>query len=466
MTVRTRMAPSPTGEYHIGHIRTLLYNYAWAKNNKGRFILRIEDTDRERLVEGAVDRILAVIRDYGLSYDEGPRVGGPFAPYYQSERLPIYQKYAKQLVDQGLAYYCFCSKERLEALRKKQQAEGKLPGYDRHCRNLKPAEVKHKFAANESYVIRLKIPDGEEISFTDVVMGKIKVNSGSLDDQILLKSDGFPTYHLAVVVDDHLMEITHIIRGNEWLSSTPKHILLYRAFGWEPPTFVHLPVFLDPAGEGKMSKRRGSVSARSFLENGYLPEAILNYLMLLGWNPGNDREIFSLEEFTKTFDLKNLNKANPRFTFDKLNWFNQQYLRAMDYENLAERLLKFSTYNKGEIVRVLPLIRDRLITLKEFDDQAGYFFHPPAVDRKSLSGFKSADRILEHAASVLSEKLDGKFLEEKAREYCASHGLKVGDYFMVLRIAITGRTATPPLGEIIQILGEAETIKRLKANSY
>lgn len=444
------MAPSPTGELHIGGLRTALYDFAWAKKNGGQFVLRIEDTDRGRLVEGSLDRLLEVFADYGLDWDEGPRVGGKFGPYIQSERLEIYKKYAEELVKKGHAYYCYCAKERLEELRKRQQEEGKLPGYDRHCRNLiKQERLPH--------VIRLKVPDGEEIEFTDLVMGKIKINSSTLDDQVLLKSDGFPTYHLAVVIDDHLMKITHVIRANEWIPSTPKHILLYKFFGWEVPKFAHLSVFLDTGGEGKMSKRKGSVSARSFLEEGYLPEAMLNYLMLLGWNPKTEQELFTLSEFIDVFDLKDLNKANQKFTYDKLNWFNQQYIASLDDVNLTQRLKNFTKHEEAEIIKVLPLVKDRMVTLKDFDGLTDYFFMTPAPVKVENN------KVVEHALGVLEKDWDGKALEEKARKFCAENNIKVGDYFMNLRIAITGKTATPPLWDIMEILGQSESLSRLKS---
>lgn len=457
------MAPSPTGELHIGGLRTALYDYAWAKKHRGQFILRIEDTDRERLIPGALERLSEIFADYGLNWDEGPKVGGKFGPYIQSERLAIYKKYADQLIKSGHAYYCFCTKERLEELHKKQVAQHQLPGYDRHCRDLSPKEVEHKLTTGTAHVIRLKVPDNEEIIFTDLARGEIKTNSGIIDDQILLKSDEYPTYHLAVVVDDHLMEITHIIRASEWISSTPKHILLYRFFGWEVPKIVHLSVFLDPFGQGKMSKRKGGVSARFFLEEGYLPEAMLNYLMLMGWNPGTENEIFTLDEFTSVFDLKDINIANQKFTYDKLNWFNQQYIRALDDTTLATRISKFTSRDEGEVAKVLPLVKDRLVTLKDFDELTKYFFAPPEVDLKLFEKFPGTKSVLEQTISILNKDWNGKVLEEKAREYCTENQIKVGDYFMILRIAVTGKVATPPLWDIMEVIGNEETLNRFSS---
>ena len=463
MKVRTRMAPSPTGEIHIGGLRTALYDYAWARKNKGKFVLRIEDTDRERLVEGALDQIRDDFVDYGILWDEGPEpVGGPFGPYIQSERLEIYKKYAMDLIASGHAYNCFCTKERLEEVRKKQMEEKRLPGYDRHCRNLTTEEVNQKLSQNIPSVIRMKIPDGEQVVFEDMARGEIRTNSITLDDQVILKSDGFPTYHLAVVVDDHLMEITHIIRGNEWLPSTPKHVLLFQFFGWEIPKFAHLSIFLDPEGDGKMSKRKGSVSARGFLSDGYLPEAMLNYLMLLGWNPGGEKEIFTLREFAEIFDLKDLNKSNQKFTFEKLNWFNQHYIRSLDEKELIARLKPFTTRSEQEISKVLPLVKERMITLKDFDSLTEYFFDSPKIDQTLLAKYPDTKRVLDNTISTLEEDFDGKILEENARAFCQTNDVKVGDYFMILRLATTGRAQTPPLWDVMQILGKDETLERLK----
>lgn len=457
------MAPSPTGDLHIGGLRTALYDFAWAKKNKGKFILRIEDTDRERLVAGSLERLLNDFRDYGLNWDEGPRVGGKFGPYIQSERLELYRKYALELVSKGHAYYCFCSKERLEEIKKKQLEEKRLPGYDRNCRNLSDEDVSQKLKQKKPYVIRLKVPDGEQIVFNDLVRGEIRTNSITLDDQVLLKSDGFPTYHLAVVVDDHLMEITHIIRANEWIPSTPKHVLLYQFFGWKMPAIAHLSVFLSPDGQGKMSKRKGSVSARAFLEDGYLPEAMLNYLMLLGWNPGGERELFTLSEFVEEFDLKNLNKSNQKFTYEKLDWFNQQYIRSLDDVTLGLRIAKFSKRDEAEISKTLPLVKDRMVTLKDFDELTAYFFETPTIEPDLLKKYPESINVLNHVIEILDKIWDGKTLEEKARVYCSENNIKVGDYFMILRIAVTGKPNTPPIWEVMEVLGKKETLDRLKS---
>jgi len=295
MKIRTRLAPSPTGEIHVGSIRTLLYDYALAKKSGGELILRIEDTDQNRYVEGSVERMLKVIKDYGLNWDEGPEVGGPHEPYFQSQRLGIYKKYAMELVEKGKAYYCFCDEERLKNLREEQKENGHVSKYDKFCLGLKKEDIEKNLKSGKPYVIRLNVPQNEEIEVDDLVLGKLSFPSKDLDDQVLIKSDGFPTYHLAVVVDDHLMEITHVLRGREWLPSTPKHVLLYKYFGWEIPKFVHLPLLRETDSTKKLSKRTGSVSALGFLQEGYLPEALLNFMMFLGWNPGTEKEIYSLE---------------------------------------------------------------------------------------------------------------------------------------------------------------------------
>ena len=309
MTIRTRMAPSPTGEFHIGSMRTLIYNWALARNLGGKFIIRIEDTDKERYVKGAVERMLSVIKKYGFDWDEGPEVGGKYGPYVQSERLNIYKKYALELIDKGKAYYCFCSEDRLEKLREQQREEKKpVTKYDRCCLSLGEEEIEKNLKEGKPYVIRMRIPDDEMIEVDDLILGKMTFPSNDVDDQILLKSDGFPTYHLGVVVDDHLMEITHILRGREWLASTPKHVLLYRAFGWKEPLLAHLPVLREVDSTKKMSKRLGDVAALDFLKAGYLPEALDNFMMFLGWNPGTEKEVYTLDEFVKDFSVEKIQK--------------------------------------------------------------------------------------------------------------------------------------------------------------
>ena len=472
------MAPSPTGEYHIGHIRTLLFNYAYAKNRGGKFVIRIEDTDQQRYIKEAALKILNVIKAYGFSWDEGPDIGGPFGPYTQSERIPLYKKYALELIEKGFAYYCFCGKDRLAEVRKKCEQEHKIPKYDRYCRNisLKDAE---KRAEKEPFVIRLKVPDGEILEYEDLVMGKISINADNLDDQILIKSDGFPTYHLAVVVDDYLMQITHILRGAEWISSTPKHILLYRYFGWQMPQTGHLPVFLDPLGEGKMSKRKGSVSAQSFLDKGYLPEALLNFVALLGWSPKEGKDIFTLNEFIKNFDISDINKSNPTFNMDKLNYLNGYYIRNLDNNDLLMRLLTFDpnlkNTDKEKLKKIVALEKERLKTLGDFKDNTKFFFTDFEADTPTLKTLlvpagRASEEILRHLTNLsnLLANIDPwnlenlKKLEVGIKDTAKKNNWKVIDAFSPIRVAVSGSLVSPPLFESMEILGKETTINRLK----
>lgn len=468
MNIRTRMAPSPTGEYHVGHISTLLKNYAFAKKHGGKFILRIEDTDQERKVDGAVERIMAVIKAYGLSWDEGPDIGGPYAPYTQSERLPIYAEHAQQLVDKGVAYYCFCSRERLEKLRENQVAQKQKPRYDKHCLQLSKEEVQAKLASHEPYVIRLNVPENTTITFTDLVRGEINVQSSEVDDQVLLKSDGFPTYHLAVVVDDKLMGITHVLRGEEWISSTPKHILLYQAFGWETPVYAHIPVFLNPDGKGKMSKRKGTVSAQSFLDAGYLPEALLNFFMILGWTPKDQREILSLEEYITEFDPKDISPKSVVFDLQKLAWLNGVYIRKLSNQELKQRLQPFlpSDLPQEKLDTMLPLVFERLSKLSDIEELTAFFYRPIELDPQQL--LKSAtpelvkDELIKTKEVITSlTQWSVQELETSIRSLQEKHEWKKKQYFMMLRVAVTGKTATPPLFETIQLIGKETIIDRL-----
>lgn len=466
--VRTRMAPSPTGEYHVGHIATLLKNYAFAKKNAGQFVLRIEDTDQERLVEGAVDRIMQVIKDYGLDWDEGPSKGGPYGPYVQSERLSLYKAKAEELVAAGQAYYCFCSAERLEQNREAQRAAKIPPKYDRQCRSLTATEVAKRLAEGQSSVIRLKVPDNLPISFTDLIRGEIEVNSDVVDDQVLLKSDGFPTYHLAVVVDDHAMKITHIMRGEEWISSTPKHVLLYQAFGWELPIFAHIPVFLNPDGKGKMSKRKGAVSARSFLDDGYLPEALLNFFMILGWARADQTEIMTLADYIREFDPRDISAKSVVFDLNKLAWINGIYIRKLSEADLSQRLENFlpSDFPAGLLPKVLPLVMERLVKLSDISELTSFFYRDISFEtelllKKSLA----AEVILQLSLStdVLKDLTDFSLaeIETSLRTLQEKSDWKKSQYFMLLRVAVTGKTATPPLFETMLVLGKELVLARL-----
>jgi len=473
------MAPSPTGDYHIGHIRTILYNWAFAKKNKGEFLLRIEDTDRTRYVEGAVDRILDVIRDFGFSWDEGPGVGGAYGPYMQSRRLDLYKKYAQELIAKGCAYYCFCSQERLKSLRQAQQAQG-LPTtkYDRHCLHLSPETIQANLDNGMPYVIRLQVPEDKTITFDDKVYGHISVNSNDLDDQILLKSDGFPTYHLAVVVDDHLMKITHIMRGNDWLPSTPKRILLYEAFGWTPPIYIHLPNIKEKGGSRKLGKRFGSVFASEFLREGYLSEALLNFLMFLGWNPGGDQEIYTLAEFVNLFSVDRIHKTDlVSFDRDKLLWFNGYYIRTLSVELLWNKLMAWAvkfdvvlsakSFDRTYNLRVLSLVRDRLKKLDEFEELTTYFYKEPMVDKSLLMKYaKDSARtkgilIMFKSFFESVDPWSTSNLDAGAHALIQKQNYKPKEAFMTLRVAVTGSKATPPIFDLLEVLGKDVVLRRL-----
>ena len=473
------MAPSPTGEYHIGGMRTMLFNWAFAKKHKGQFILRIEDTDQKRLVPGATERLLEVIKDYGLDWDEGPRIDGPYGPYIQSQRLETYKKYVNELLKKDCVYYCFCTEERLKSLRDKQQKSGApVTKYDRKCLGLSKEEVEKKLNSNEKYVIRMRVPDAEGISWNDLFLGKVVINSSEIDDQVLLKSDGFPTYHLAVVVDDYLMNITHIMRGIEWLPSTPKHILLYKAFGWKIPAHGHLPNLKEIGANKKLSKRVGDVSAASFLQEGYLPEAILNFLMFLGWNPGTEREIYTLDEFVHDFSLERVHKTDlVAFDREKLLWYNGYYIRSLVPEELFNRLLSWSVkyeqdlgidgYSHDYAIKVLVLLQDRLKTLSEFSQLASYFFGNLKQDKKIISKFTESEQrakgILNDFYNVLSTvEWKRESVDKVCHEMLTQKGYKSKEAFMTLRLALAGVEATPHIFDVTEVLGKEETLKRIK----
>ncbi len=469
LTVRTRMAPSPTGEYHVGHIATLLKNYAFAKKHGGVFVLRIEDTDQERKVDGAVERIMSVIRAYGLDWDEGPDKGGPHAPYTQSERLPLYKQKAEELVEAGKAYYCFCSSERLEQVRESQRQANQPPMYDKHCRTIDPQVAKERVAAGEKYVIRLAVPEDQHIVFKDLIRGEIVVNSSSVDDQVLLKSDGFPTYHLGVVVDDKEMKITHVMRGEEWISSTPKHILLYQAFGWEPPIYAHIPVFLNPDGKGKMSKRKGTVSAQSFLEAGYLPEAMLNFFMILGWTPADQREILTLEEYIREFDPADISAKSVVFDLAKLKWINGMYIRALSPTELRHRLTPYLPadfpFDKADVI--IPLIAERLETLSDVTELTAFFYRPISVDQTLLLKKSEPTTVASQLTATLDvlSKLStwsNESIETAMRDLQSANEWSKGQFFMMTRIAVTGRVATPPLFETMAVMSQSLVLERLR----
>jgi len=476
--IRTRIAPSPTGQdLHIGNAYTALINYVVAKKAEGQFLIRIEDTDRTRLVEGSEERIIQSLKWLGIPHNEGPDIGGKFAPYRQSERLPLYKKYAEELVEKGHAYYCFCTSERLEAMRKKQEEEHKPPMYDGLCKTIPLAEAKKRVEKGEKYVIRLNVPDTGVTTFHDLIRGDISFENTLIDDQVLLKSDGYPTYHLGVVVDDHIMEITHIIRGEEWIPSTPKHILLFQFFGWELPQFAHVSVLRNP-DKSKLSKRKNPVWVSDYKAKGYLPEAMKNYFALMAWSHPEGKEFFTVEEMIQVFHIEDIQTTAPVFDQEKLRWMNGEYLRKMNDTRLSTCIIDYlssrppsrdlidegrfrvkpgMTMDRDRLMRVIPLIRDRMKTLAEFESLAGFFFARPKEFERPIN---------KELITILKDILtDGDWnhdaMEKALRDACEKAGLKAKDMFMELRVAVTGKTVGPPLLESMEILGKEEILSRL-----
>ncbi len=464
MIIRTRIAPSPTGkDVHVGSISTGLMNYAWAKKNGGQFIIRIEDTDQSRMVPGGEKKMLETFNLIGLKADESPLVGGPFAPYRQSERLPLYKKYALELVEKGKAYYCTCTPERLDSMRKQQQAEKKMPKYDRQCFHNQP-EIKKQVEGEAPHVIRLLMPE-KEIVFNDIIRGTITVQSSTLDDQVLLKSDGFPTYHLGVVVDDHLMEITHIIRGEEWLPSTPKHIVLFESFGWEIPEFAHVSLLRNP-DKSKLSKRKNPVWTSEYLEKGILKEALLNYLALMGWSHPEGKDIFTLEEYIKVFDLKDVQTTAPVFDPVKLEWMNGEYIRNLKFEILNLKIQEYvgDSYDKKIIEKTVPLVRERLKKFSDYLPLCEFLFSAPATYEVDMGKYKD---LLKNIFETLSAITDWKALVvgEAMGDLAKKLGMKNSEFFMVLRVAMTGKKISPPLNESMELLGKNECLRRVNSTS-
>ncbi|MEO0285706.1 MAG: glutamate--tRNA ligase [candidate division WOR-3 bacterium] len=466
--VRVRFAPSPTGYLHVGGARTALYNWLFARKNGGKFILRIEDTDRTRYVPGSVDDIMESLRWLGLVWDEGP--------YFQSERIQIYREHANLLLEKGHAYRCFCSPERLDELRKEQMARGLKPGYDRKCRSL-PAEESNKLAKEgKPFVIRLKVPLDREIVFEDYLRGTIKVKGSELEDIILLKSDGFPTYHLANVVDDHLMGITHVMRADEWIPSTPYHVFMYEAFGWEAPVFAHLPVILAPDGKGKLSKRHGATSVLEFRKMGILPEALVNFLALLGWSPGGDREIISLEEMIELFDLRKVGKRGSVFDFNKLYWMNSYYIRNKDLKELLvlskpfyqDAGIELQEKDDNTLLNVLSLYRERVKTLSELPAVTKYFFtddieYDPEGLKKHLSSKEKFSILREFTKTLVEiDSFTKERIEQKLREFATEKGVHPKELIHPIRILLTGKTIGPGLFELMEVLGREACIRKLE----
>lgn len=493
--VRVRFAPSPTGPLHIGGLRTALFNYLFAKKNGGDFLLRIEDTDQNRFVPGAENYIIEALNWCGIPYDEGVGKGGAHAPYRQSERKEIYQKYVQELLDNGHAYYAFDTQESLDNQRKIAEEKGEVFIYNWQNRleldnslSLSEEALKERLHKGEEFVIRFKIPQ-EILTMNDLIRGEVVVDTKTLDDKVLYKSDGMPTYHLANIVDDHLMEISHVIRGEEWLPSMPLHLLLYRAFGWQAPKFAHLPLILKPVGNGKLSKRDGDkmgfpvfpllwtdvetgTISRGYREDGYLPEALLNFLALLGWNPGGDQEIYSKEELIQLFDLERVHKAGARFDIEKVKWFNHQYLQKKDTSSLVVEFQKILHQKEIEISaekseKIIDLVKERATFLSDFWDLTAFFFiAPKSYDEKNLDKYMKTEtpEIISDICHILEEKFvfSAEELEQILKAYLSEKKIPLGQVMPLIRLALVGEMKGPNVFEIMVLLGKEETLSRLK----
>lgn len=482
--VRLRFAPSPTGYLHIGGLRTALYNYLYARRNNGKFILRIEDTDQTRFVEGAIENLIESLHWAGVEYDEGVFVEdgkiiekGDHGPYIQSKRLDIYKKYVDELIEKGYAYYCFCSKERLEQVREEQKIKGVVPKYDGFCRNISLEEARERIAKGEEYVVRLKLPHNYDIKFHDLVRGDIVINTDDIDDQVLLKSDGYPTYHMAVVVDDHLMEITHIVRGEEWLPSTPKHVYLYEAFGWEKPTYVHLPTVLNKDRK-KLSKRQGDVSVEDFRDKGYLPEGLVNYLALVGWSPEDNQEILSMEDLVSKFTFERVSKTGGIFDKDKLDWVNGHYIRSSSVERITDLAIsylieaglidkEFSENNYEWLKLLIHTVQESINTIAEVPEKVEFIFkdHIEIVEEDALEILKG-----EQVSTVLNamkdelnnvEEIDEEYAKGCMKIIQKATGVKGKNLYMPARVALTGVVHGPEFVNILVLLGKEKILNRI-----
>lgn len=472
--IRTRFAPSPTGFMHVGNLRTALFSYLVAKSQGGEFVLRIEDTDRERLVEGAEQVIYSTLKAVGLNHDEGPDVGGDYGPYVQSMRKEIYKPYAQQLVENGKAYYCFCTKERLEGLHE----HGDFGGYDRHCRDLSDEEVKSKLNAGTPYVIRQRMPLEGTTTFNDLVFGEISIENKEIEDQILLKEDGYPTYNFANVIDDHLMNITHVVRGSEYLTSTPKYNLLYEAFGWELPTYIHLPLIMGKNEDGsisKLSKRHGSTSFAGLLVDGYLSEVIANYIALLGWSPKSNEEIFTLKELVERFSIDGISKSPAIFDYDKLSWMNGEYIKAMDADIFTQHANPYYEEVFGNVEKDTEILRKilqtRITKFNEIPQQLSFFKEMPEypidffINKKSKTNLENSPVMIREALAVLEDisEWNSVNIHDNLIELAKKLEVKNGTLLWPVRISVAGTLVTPGGAiEILALLGKDESIRRLK----
>jgi glutamyl-tRNA synthetase len=479
--VRVRYAPSPTGDFHVGGARTALFDYLFARHHGGKFILRIEDTDQKRYNDQALKHLMHGLRYLGLNWDEGPEVGGDYGPYTQTERLDLYRQYCQQLLATDHAYRCFCTPARLEQMRLERQKLGLSPGYDRHCRNIDPTQAAERSARGESYTVRIKLPLAGEITAHDTIRGDVTFQYANLEDAVLMKSDGIPTYHLAVVVDDYLMDISHVLRGDEWLSSLPLHLYLYQVFGWSPPVMAHLPLILNPSGKGKMSKREGRapdgkilpVFVRTFEELGYLPEAMVNYMALLGWSYDDKTEIMNRDELIERFSLDRVKPSPATWDYEKLDYFNGYYIRQLPVEDLTDRLLPYVSQagfqvEREKMLRITPLIQERITVLSDVVAAADFFFldELPDYDSAELIPKKSdaalALNVLQRAYELLQATDFTHDALENALRTAADHlGIKAGQMFQPIRVAVCGRKAAPPLFGTLAVLGRQTTLRRI-----
>lgn len=482
---RLRFAPSPTGYLHIGGLRTALYNYLYAQHNDGKFILRIEDTDQTRLVEGAIENLIESLKWAGIKYDEGVFIEdhkvvqrGDYGPYIQSERLDIYKKYVDQLIDSGHAYNCFCTKERLENLRDEQKTKGLVPKYDGLCRSITREEADKRILNGEEHVVRLKLPINKDIKFHDLVRGNITINSDDIDDQVLLKSDGYPTYHMAVVIDDYLMKITHIVRGEEWLPSTPKHVYMYEVFGWEQPIYVHLPTVLNKERK-KLSKRHGDVSVDDFRGKGYLPEGLVNYLALVGWSPEDNEEIFSMEELIEKFSFERVSKAGGIFDIDKLDWVNGHYIREADVGKITDMAIpylkeagliddEFVKENYEWLKILIDSVKESLSNIKETVKKVEFIFdnkveivEEDALETLKTEGIKDVLSAIEEELNNV-ESIDLEYAKGFMKIIQKKSGVKGKNLFMPTRTVLTGSVHGPDLVSIIYLLGKENILQRVK----
>lgn len=483
-----RFAPSPTGFVHIGSLRTALYNYLFAKKTDGKYLLRVEDTDQTRLVEGALEGMLEAMKWAGIDHTEGVMISpdkevyqhGEDGPYIQSERLPIYQQYMKVLLDKGDAYPCFCTKERLDQVREEQKAKGENFKYDGHCRHLTKEQIEENMKNHVPFVYRMKLPENTDITFTDVVRGTVTVNTNDMDDQVLMKTDGFPTYHFAVIVDDHLMKVTHIIRGEEWLPSTPKHVFLYQAFGWEAPTFVHLPNILN-ADKKKLSKRQGDVAVEDFKKKGYLKEALVNYVALLGWSPEGNQEIFSMQELEQAFSLDKVSKSGGVFDVQKLNWMNNQYIKAYDLDELTRLCIPYvveagimtaqEAGNKYEWFKLaVETVRESMDYLSVFPEKIQMFLesYPQKVDEDAAEFMKNEhmkqlSECLEEKLQAMEEEFSPEDVKAMLKEIQTQTGIKGKNLFMGSRVLLTGHMHGSDINNMLSLIGKQALIERLNS---